>query len=549
MVERTLISLPSQLQLVERLQHLIYLSSSIIFVSGEAGVGKSTLTEHLSNVLPNDLQQIYIVLANMPSPARLRQQIVEQLYNKALFNAEDRLLDTITRLQQVGHQNQNRLIIIDNAENLPSGFVCELCELFSSVNFMQDHTFNILFVANELVNQQHLNTIEENLSGEIKLILNRIELTIATLSAKEASVLLLHHFQQLDYNAELQNQDALNRQLKLCHGNPKKITKLAHDLSQGMIHTQGHSWFNTRLSIIFLTLVLIVMAGALATYFYSQFIADKQAISIQLEPVIVIEDIQQASQFKAENKDLMGAAVVTKQVPEALAGSWDKFNSDITDNHIIVGLSDKTEQQELTVLLEKDNNDIADEVFIDLKHSTPETNPLLTIQQESYDQEALAVIEVREKNISDKAQQTEDQNKTITSNLAESNVATSVSSEQVATLVSSEQVAVTSTESVFTDSAFLLSKKGTHFTLQLSGMASRQSLALFKINYHLPQKNVFVYQTIRKNKPWFVILLGEYNTMKSALVAAKTLPPPFTGMPTWAKTWQVVHNDLRLNNE
>ena len=62
MVERTLISLPSQLQLIERLQHIIYLSSSLIFVSGEAGSGKSTLTENVSNALPSDLQQVYISL-------------------------------------------------------------------------------------------------------------------------------------------------------------------------------------------------------------------------------------------------------------------------------------------------------------------------------------------------------------------------------------------------------------------------------------------------------------------------------------------------------
>ena len=541
MVERTLISLPSQLQLIERLQHLIYLSSSIIFVSGEAGIGKSTLTEHLSNVLPNDLQQIYIVLANTTSSARLRQQIVEKLYNKALFNAEDRLLDTITRLQQAGYRNQNRLILIDNAENLPHGFVCELCELFSNVNFIQNHTFNILFVTNELVNQQHLNSIEEGVSGEIKLLLNRIELTIPTLSPKEASVLLLHHFQQLDYNAELQHQDALNRQLKLCHGNSQKITKLAHDLSQGVINPQSHSWLNTPLSIIFLILVSIVIAGALATYFYSQFIADKQATPTQLEPVIVIEDIKKANQFEATNKNLMGAAVSPEPIHEALAGSWENFNGDITDNHIVVGLSDKTELQELKVLLEKNNNDdVADETFIDLKNSEQETDPLLTIQQESYDQEALAVIEARELKLAIKAQQKDVENKTVTNNLIENNVGI---------LASSEQVGAMSTENVFTDPDLLLSKKGDHFTLQLSGMASRQSLALFKTNYHLPQENVFVYQTIRKNKPWFVIVLGEFNTMESALVAAKTLPTPFTGMPTWAKTWQVVHNDLRLNNE
>ena len=72
MVERTLISFPSQLQLIERLQHLLYLSSSMVFISGEKGSGKSTLIEQLSNQLPNKTQQAFITLVEPTSIAQLR---------------------------------------------------------------------------------------------------------------------------------------------------------------------------------------------------------------------------------------------------------------------------------------------------------------------------------------------------------------------------------------------------------------------------------------------------------------------------------------------
>ena len=100
MVERLLIALPSQLQLIDRLQHLIYLSSSLIFIAGRKGAGKTVLMEQLSNHLPHATQEAFIHL-NEPLPdAHIRQQIITQLFEHPLFDANDSLFSSFVQLQE-----------------------------------------------------------------------------------------------------------------------------------------------------------------------------------------------------------------------------------------------------------------------------------------------------------------------------------------------------------------------------------------------------------------------------------------------------------------
>tara|TARA_R110001583_G_scaffold6499_2_gene32827 strand:+ start:14710 stop:16506 length:1797 start_codon:yes stop_codon:yes gene_type:complete len=598
MVERTFISLPSQLQLVERLQHLIYLSSSLIFVSGAAGSGKSTLTENLSNLLPSDLQQVYISLTNVPTATKLRQQIISQLFDKALFNAEDKLLDSIIRLQQTESRSQNRLIIIDNANNLPADFIIELCELFSDTDFAQNNTLNVLLLADEMTNQQYLEYIETHLVSRIGSLLNHIELTLPALSSQEANGLLQHNFQQVDYQAKLQHQDALNKQLKLCHGNPQKIIKLADDLSQGLLEPITHSWIRTRLPAILLMLFLVGIVSIFAVYLYPKFIPSKPVA----DTLIDINTIQPADKIN------IASTIVTTQEkqPAKLAGSWADMDIEITDNKHMVGLSDETEKRvvisglqilELTVLTDNVDNQIIEGQVIDSNVTdtqgvdakqllTPPVSDhqiplLLKLPTENNSQKTIAhltnkqapknettepgltsiITSAREEqqiqttktetNNSDllsedsnRVGQEEDDKQLIS--IAESNgpiKKPAVVPDKVKEAVSSEE------KSIFTATDILLAKVPTHYTIQLSGMASRQYLTEFQQQYNTAQENVFTYQTVRNNQPWFVVVYGEYTSIKAAQLAANNLPSVFNNMSTWVKAWRVVHNDLRLNDE
>lgn len=550
MVERTLISLPSQLQLIDRLQHLIYLSSSLLFVSGEPGTGKTTLTENLSNELPSDLQQVYISLSNAPTIEKLRQQIISQLYDNPLFNADDNLLGTIERLQR--SENKNTLIIIDNAQSLPADFIIELCELFLNVNLAQNNTFNVLLLANEKANKAHLDYIEAHLISRAQALLNHVELKVPVLSSHEANALLQHNFEQAGYQAELQHQDALNQQLKSCQGNPQKIIKFADDLTHGAIKSEHTSWVKTRLPAIFLMLFLVAIVTMLAMYLYPKFLPS-QPTGKETQSIFIDNDGEGKQSIPDNNVQVtinQKPVVATNNVQEeALAGSWAIAESEIKDNTNNVGLSDATEQRvvisnqaliEITSLADEPKKELSTE------QTTQTSSTSLQIQQESYDETPLVVI---------------DKNESLESRNIDLNKSSSIVNEASlndSTLVLSENgVLEKETQSVvlkddfigFTDNDILLSKRANNFTLQLSGMASEKTLLLFKVNHDLPQENVFIYKTVRKTKPWFVVTYGEYNSFESASLAAKNLPSTFKGMPTWIKTWQVVHNDLRLNNE
>lgn len=532
MVERTLISLPSQQQLSERLRHLIYLSSSLLFVSGGSGSGKSILAVNLSNALPCDLQQIHISLSSSTSVEKLRQQIITQLYRKPLFNSEDRLSETIAHLAlQVDQDHaKNRLILIDNAQYLPESFILELCDLFPLINTIEGCYFNILLLGDDASNQRWVECIEDQFGHQAKRLFNQVELVLPILSAMEANLLLLHNFRQAGYQPKLQHQDALNAKLRACHGNPKKIIQLADGLSQGLIEPMGNVWGKARLLAILLMLVMVAIVSVLAIYLYPKFIPTSPVLENKialsgLNGAAVVATIDNSIVNVIEN-GITNEITHEKGVPDPLAGSWYVQKAEITHNKNAVGLSDEKRQQvllsgkqqvEFTALIGAEEP---------LEEEMPNigVTPSLQIQQQSYDGISLALI----------AHNTE---KEQAKNIKKMNYV--ILDEPPETKIPLDS---TSTD-------ILLSKPANHYTLQLAVMDSQASFDLFKKQYHLPQANVFVYKTAQPVKDRFIVVYGEFDTLQSAQLATDILPTPFKGMATQIKKWQVVHDDLRLNNE
>ena len=80
-------------------------------------------------------------------------------------------------------------------------------------------------------------------------------------------------------------------------------------------------------------------------------------------------------------------------------------------------------------------------------------------------------------------------------------------------------------------------------------MSSKQSFDKFAKKYKLPQKNTFVYQTVRNKKEWFVIIYGNYKTLKEAKTASNQLPSPFKKSDSWVKKFNLVHKELQNVSE
>lgn len=549
MVERRLISLPSQLQLLDRLQHLAYISSSLILISGELGAGKTTLAELLFNKLPNEQLQLFIALSEPLSDAKIRTQIITQLYEHPLFDADDSLFNSISLLQQKHNKNESTVIVLDNAELLSPQLLIELAQLIRDKERFTQNEINIVLLIDENRIELTVDTVSQ-LPGS-----SYIEFKVDPLSKDEATRLLKHLFNQSDYSPQLQHQDALLKQLVTCVGLPQNIIRLADNICSGEEKSHPPLWLKTVLPAVSMMLLLLLISGGIVYILYPQFIKPEQITTVAQE---IVED---PSQLLDEITDRQLTAENSEKSPstEPLAGEWaDKESEDIQANLLSVGIADESAQrtvipeQQILALpdLEKEHLSLAQGEAESLSESQIlalpdlEKEPLSLVQDEADTvSEVQALIlpdSEKELHSAPQADVVEKQSEPL-------------EAEQI--LVIEEKIkeleqAASSVENkaVQTIQERLSAVPASYYTLQLSGMSSKKSVQEFTAKHNLPQKNITVYQTIRNDKSWYVVIYGQYENRQAALHASKNLPGSFANMNSWIKTYQIVHQDLALTN-
>lgn len=99
---------------------------------------------------------------------------------------------------------------------------------------------------------------------------------------------------------------------------------------------------------------------------------------------------------------------------------------------------------------------------------------------------------------------------------------------------------------ILTPAERLLAKSPSLFTLKLSEMGSREKLQAFVKLHDLPTDNIYIYRTIRDNKPWYVLLFGEYSSFPGAKIAQQALPGALSNLPSQVFTYKEIQQDLQL---
>ena len=94
MTPQQLPSLPSQMQLRQRLHHLLAISSPFIFLSGAVGSGRTLLCEQLLSMFESSWRVAYLSCHSAPILSRLRESLISQLVPMSVFNPEDPCADS-----------------------------------------------------------------------------------------------------------------------------------------------------------------------------------------------------------------------------------------------------------------------------------------------------------------------------------------------------------------------------------------------------------------------------------------------------------------------
>ncbi|MCV6611291.1 MAG: AAA family ATPase [Amphritea sp.] len=89
----------------------------------------------------------------------------------------------------------------------------------------------------------------------------------------------------------------------------------------------------------------------------------------------------------------------------------------------------------------------------------------------------------------------------------------------------------------------LLSWPESAYTLQVLGAGVKKSAEDFIRSQKQPQK-FYLFQTKYKNKPWFVVVYGQYKDRSTASAASKKLPADLAKLRPWARSIQGIQAEL-----
>ena len=92
--------------------------------------------------------------------------------------------------------------------------------------------------------------------------------------------------------------------------------------------------------------------------------------------------------------------------------------------------------------------------------------------------------------------------------------------------------------------AWLQSRPGAHFTLQLLGGRSEKSLREFLRQNRIPDP-VATIHTIHKGDDWYVLVHGEFPSMAAAQAAIPTLPANVRRGKPWPRSFASIHAIIR----
>lgn len=92
--------------------------------------------------------------------------------------------------------------------------------------------------------------------------------------------------------------------------------------------------------------------------------------------------------------------------------------------------------------------------------------------------------------------------------------------------------------------ATLMAKPADHYTLQMMG-SQDEAAAKSYIQAQTAQANFSYFEGRYKDKPWYVVVYGDYTDRDQALAAIQNLPEALQKQRPWAKNFQSIQTDIR----
>lgn len=510
----------SYLQLLEKLEHIARFSPLIQVMTGPQRSGKTTLLKRLAKSFADDEAEICLIEPSYDTSAgEFLSLLADTLQLEMLSSAtvEQKLQTLIQGLQNLHQQNRFLLVLVDNGEYLNQELQQLLFEQFPKLN--ENHRPHIVIAAQPV--------FSEGLRSSL-LFQQQPEEFGHFAEIPPLDIVETKEFLQLRHPEEAEHltDKAVAEIHRRSFGLPGLIEKALTQEQNSPAPQKNSFKYGRLLGQSLLVLVLIGIGGGVGYSLWSLYVNPQDGndqVSIALPaPVSIKPDAKTAAPMTASTAPEQALPA------DALASSTEPSDTDSNTGTV----SPHQETPDSTTE-SPDNLEIA---------SIAEKAPEAPVEEE------IPVLTTPAKNklVLELKPTVKSTVKATGSSTSETTESTSTTSQQIATkpAQTSPEPAVIRADHPYLREDELLSWNANGYTLQLLGARKEASVVGF-IDAH-PDKNKFYYfSTIYKEKPWYVIVYGQYQSRNEAVAAIRSLPDDLKKQKPWARSIKGVQADIR----
>ena len=528
MTPQQLPSLASQMQLRQRLHHLLAISSPFIFLSGAVGSGRTLLCEQLLSMFESSWRVAFIGCRLTPSLGRLRESLISQLVPMSVFNPDDPCADSLLRL--LGREPSALLLVVDDADMAPDELVSELWDLYSiNAALPHPHKISVLLCGQAAWCERSVRRLDAHAGPAL-------ELDIEPLSTDEQMALLEYCLRRAGYYALLPNPAALADKLRLCAGNPGEIVALAESImSKKSILKRPALPTNKVLATLGVVAALVLL------------------LSWVIPPLLKESQEPGNSAGAAANNSSPSAAAATTVIPAAQSVQVTE------DKAALPG--DATTQLDLDEQLPADKRRvvIADTVVKEIMANQQGNKPVSAATATTSAASTTGVTSGAVTSLSQMqplvAEMTAGQTQEVSGAVpAGASAATTTTTSTAAAKVEPQKAVskpvpaakntVDAGKAVLGSNSELKQKSLRRYTVQLSAGTEVTPLLAYAKKQKLSGR-YWIYQTEYRGSPWYVLIQGEYASAKQAKAAINAMPAALKQSQPWPKSFGQVQKEMK----
>ncbi|MEH6576007.1 MAG: AAA family ATPase [Amphritea sp.] len=546
----------SRLQLVEKLEHLSRFSDFLLVITGPAGAGKSALLEQLQVAEADTTLRVCLVkgMGTVDLNALL-YSLARQMTGGVPADADDQLLLSIVyeAASVMAAENIQWVVLVDDAMDLTAEAFSFLLQLVSDTDgpAVKPHLM-LLGTADLLPRIQ-----QDSRFGYIVKQIHHLELESFT--EDEAKSYLLQRYSAAGSLTDKQLQSVYESS----NGQPGGLNRAIEDLFRsGSVSRSKSAMPLPRLHLVS---IAVVMVGVLAISLWQYWPGGNvQGDSSRTRVQLSVPVIKEASPEAGTTTAVIEIPVLQPAASNLSSSDKDKLLGEEPANSQVAEIASRVESRieqssvksaEKTVAPEKavggsydpvvvttvKANTLATPVGVAKTQPKEQPKPVVVAKTQSQDQPKPIVVAKKQPKVQPKpvaVAKTQSQAQPI-----------SKSTVPAKPIVAAKSVALASGKAGLSAAEkTLMSWPKSGYTLQLLGAAAKDSAESF-IQRQADSQKFYLFTASYKNKPWHVVVYGQYKNRAAAVAASKSLPDKLRKLKPWARSVQGIQTDIKQRKQ